>query len=357
MDIARRHPLLTDTVRLLKALSDATRLRLLRLLAAGELNVAELCEVLALPQPTVSRHLGVLRETGLIADRRDGPRVFYALAAGGLEPAVRPAWDALATAIAEGPDARRDRERLSRVLKRRREAGHRFFEKGSAAARGTRQSRFGDLVSWRTAAGLLPREGLLVDLGTGAGDLLPYLARRAGRVLALDFSARMLVLARARARAEGLDNVAFVQGELESAPLPAAAADGVVASLVLHHAARPAEAVREMARLLAPGGRAVLVDFLPHREEWLREEEGDAWLGFEPAAVRAWFEKAGFMEIVIEEGPPPLNSGRRDRPGADRRLRRLRLLWVEAVRGKGTTSPSRKPMRGVRHGAGKVQRG
>ncbi|TPW03711.1 MAG: hypothetical protein FD129_3003, partial [bacterium] len=124
--------------------------------------------------------------------------------------------------------------------------------------------------------------------------------------------------------------------------------DGVVASLVLHHAARPAEAVQEMARLLAPGGRVVVVDFLPHREDWLKEEEGDVWPGFEPKTLRSWFERAGFADILIEEGPPPETSGRRDRPGADRRLKKLRLQWVEAIRtsmNSGRVAPSKSTKR------------
>ncbi len=346
---------LNSTVRVLKSLSDATRLRLLQLLTAEELNVAEMCAVLGQPQPTVSRHLAVLRKAGMLTDRRDGQWVYYSTAADTLEPGVRSAWLALAADLDKTADARRDREKLARVLRKRHEAGRRLLEKEGALP-GTRQSRFGDLVPWRSLAGLLPRNSVIVDLGTGTGDLLPALAPRAGQVVALDFSARVLGVARDRSLAAGLDNVAFVQGELESAPLSSGIADGVVASLVLHHAARPPEAVREIGRLLKPGGRAVLVDFLPHREEWLQEEEGDVWLGFKPESVRGWFEDAGFRNVLIETGPPPARSGRRDRPGADRRLKKLSLLWVEAERNdtkpkttaeatKSKISPKRTPTR------------
>jgi SAM-dependent methyltransferase len=337
--------MISASVRVFKALSDPTRLRLLGLLAGEELNVAEMCEVLGQPQPTVSRHLAVLRESGLLKDRRDGPWVYYALGTDNLDPAVKLGWESFSGVLSTGGELARDRERLAGVLKSRRDASRRFFEHASESADGTRQSQLGDVVPWRSVAGLLSRRDVILDLGTGTGDLLPYLAPRAGRVLALDFSTRMLNLARTRARAAGLDNVTFLRGELESIPLPAESVDGVVVSLVLHHAARPGEAVREIARVLKPGGRAVLVDFLPHREEWLRDEEGDVWLGFEPSAVRDWCERAGLEDVLVEEGPAPSRSGRRDRPGADRRLKRLGLLSIEAVKsaaGDGRASGSNR---------------
>lgn len=126
---------------------------------------------------------------------------------------------------------------------------------------------------------------------------------------------------------------------------------------MLHHAARPAEAVQEVARLLKPGGRAVLIDFLPHQEEWLRSEEGDVWLGFESKALRGWLTRAGLDVVSIEEGPSPASSGRRDRPGTDRRLKNVRLQWVEAVRAEAPAAAPSQLSRGVKNVRRKVQRG
>ncbi|HEX7879387.1 MAG TPA: metalloregulator ArsR/SmtB family transcription factor, partial [Candidatus Eisenbacteria bacterium] len=332
-----------DPARLFRTLGDPSRLRLLRLLAWEELNVAEICRVVGLPQPTVSRQLALLKESGLVADRKSGPWVFHRLAVDAAPAMTRNVIGAVRPTLDEAsPEADRDRTRLDRVLRERQETARLYYASGTESA-GTRQSRFGDATAWRTLAGLLPRQGTIVDLGTGAGDLLPQLSPRAGRVVALDFSEAMLSHARARAKALRLPNVAFVRGELEAVPLPNASADGVVASLVLHHAARPEAAIREMARLLAPGGRAVVVDFLPHREDWLKDEEGDVWPGFDPKALHGWFARAGFSDILIEEGPAPVSSGRRDRPGSDRRLKNLRLQWVEAVRAGEPAAPARTP--------------
>ena len=68
-----------DVARILRTLSDPTRLRLLGLLQDGEQNVTSLRRKLGLPQPTVSHHLALLRSAGLVANRRDGKQVFYSL--------------------------------------------------------------------------------------------------------------------------------------------------------------------------------------------------------------------------------------------------------------------------------------
>ena len=68
-----------NAVRLLRTLSDPTRLRLLGVLQRGEHNVTGLCRSLELPQPTISHHLGLLRSAGLVSNRRDGKQVFYSL--------------------------------------------------------------------------------------------------------------------------------------------------------------------------------------------------------------------------------------------------------------------------------------
>lgn len=350
----------SPTLRFLKALSDPTRLRLLMLVAAEELNVAELGEILSLPQPTVSRHVAALREAGLLRDRRDGPFVYCTSNMAALPEELQRAWEALNRARDEDAETRRDREGLLRILRRRREASRLFFDAAGEKGAGTRQSGLDDTVPWRSLAGLAPRNRLVVDLGTGSGDLLPYLAPRADRVVAVDFSGAMLRRARGRMSAGDAPHVHFVRGELEALPLADGVADGVVASLVLHHTARPAEAVKEMARILKPGGRLVLVDFLPHQEEWLREEEGDVWLGFAPDGLKKWLERAGFSRPLIEEGPPPAHSGRRDlggrdRPGADRRLKRLRLLWVEAEKRPGKSSPAATTRKGEIDGQRKVR--
>jgi ArsR family transcriptional regulator len=335
-----------DPARLFRTLGDPSRLRLLRLLSWEELNVAEICRVVGQPQPTVSRQLALLKESGLVTDRKSGPWVFHRLSAENAPPMTRTVIDAVRPTLDfDSGEAVRDRSRLESVLRERQRAARRYYASGAAESKGTRQSRFGDATAWRTVAGLLPRAGTVVDLGTGAGDLLPQLAPRAGRVVALDFSDAMLQHARVRARALKLDNITFVRGELEAVPLPDGSSEGVVASLVLHHAARPEVAIREMARLLSPGGRAVVVDFLPHREEWLKDEEGDIWPGFDPKALRGWFAQAGFDDILIEEGPPPTSSGRRDRPGTDRRLKNLRLQWVEAIRADTPSSNSKRVSR------------
>src|SRR5512140_2183032 len=105
----REAGVIAASVRVFKALSDPTRLRLLNLLAAEELNVAEIGAVLGQPQPTISRQLAVLRDAKLLKDRRDGPWVYYALQADSLDPEVRTAWDSFSGVLSGAPETTRDR--------------------------------------------------------------------------------------------------------------------------------------------------------------------------------------------------------------------------------------------------------
>ena len=151
------------------------------------------------------------------------------------------------------------------------------------------------------AAGLfalvpLIRRGLRVaDIGTGTGGMLPFFAEFAGDIVAVDISKEMLRRARARAKTLGLDNIEFVKADLHQLPIENASVDAAFATLVLHHAQNPAAALKEMVRILRPGGTLVVVDLVAHRHEWLREEQGDVWLGFTRDELVAELGKAGLI--------------------------------------------------------------
>ena len=105
-----------NTARLFKSLSDETRLRILALLAHGELCVCDLMAILDLPQSTVSRHLAYLRNSGLVLDRREGVWMYYRLSAAA-SPLEQDLLPLLATRLSELTQARRDLE----ILRRRRQ--------------------------------------------------------------------------------------------------------------------------------------------------------------------------------------------------------------------------------------------
>jgi ArsR family transcriptional regulator len=313
----------------LHALADPTRLRLLRLLGAEELSVGELVGILGMTQSRVSGHLGVLRTAGLVVDRRRGTSAFYSLAETG--EAVE-TWNALRPTLPESEEAAEDRRRLAEALRHRREGAREFFDRVAAEWDGGRSESLGFHAGMAAVAGLLPRDAVILDLGTGTGALLPLLARYAGRTVAVDMSREMLVRARERAGAAG-GAVDFVRGDVQELPLPGDSVDGVVANMILHHLAHPERAFREMARVLRRGGRGVVVDLVSHEETWLLEEEGHRWAGFEPAQVAAWCVDAGL-------GIPAFEAVATPRTG---RWSRLEVFTARFARGERSGQKAQSP--------------
>jgi|CXWL01.1.fsa_nt_gi ArsR family transcriptional regulator len=287
----------------LLALADATRLRLLRVLAGHELTVAELCAVLQLPQSTVSRHLKVLGDEGWAASRRDGTSRFYRLRPQDLEPASERLWRVVAEDVAALPTAGADDARLMAVLAARQSRSQAFFAATGAGWDRVRRELFGERAPLAALAGLLPDDAVVGDLGCGTGELTAVLAPFVGRVIAVDAAASML--AAARERLAGQPNVDLRLGGLEALPVADGELDAAVVMLVLHHLPEPRIAFAELARVLCSGGRALIVEMAPHDHEEYRDRMGHVWLGFEPSDLTSWLFAAGFHRIRIT--PLPLD--------------------------------------------------
>ncbi len=275
-----------------QAVSDSNRLRLLRLLKVQELNVQELVSVLELRQPSVSRHLAVLRDAGWVEQRREGTWSWYravpaAEFAGG--PALQQAVAEAAERVAE---AAADDRRLAAVVAERELRGREVFA-GAVDHwdRIRRQYEHQDLQIGMVAA-LAPPGLNVVDVGTGTGALLPILAQAAAQVAAVDQSKSLLANARRRCLAAGCRNVSFHQGDVRALPFADAAFDAAYASMVLHHVADPGAALRELARVVRPAGRVVVVEFTNHNLGWMREQLAHRWLGFQRDQLAAWFAAA-----------------------------------------------------------------
>lgn len=287
-----------DQAALLKSLADGTRLRLVRLLFREELNVQELGTILGVPQPTVSRHLGVLRKAGVVRDRRDGARVFYSLR---LPPALQPG---LRTYLEDcGRSQHPDLERLEEVLTQRASLATDFAERSAA-----RWDDIGPLLhrssALLTAVCLLSeRRDTVADFGTGTGLLLPFLANLGERVLGIDQSSEMLRRARHRCEALHLDNVTFLHRPLEQLTPDEASCDAGLLHFVLHQVASPSSLLLHLHELVRPGGVLVIVDRTSHEDERAKTTFGSLWLGFDPEQVRRWLENAGF-ETTTSAGLP-----------------------------------------------------
>ncbi|MCG8589928.1 MAG: metalloregulator ArsR/SmtB family transcription factor [Proteobacteria bacterium] len=298
--------------RVFKTLSDPTRVRILSLLEAEELAVQELMEVLGMAQSRVSRHLAILREAGLLRDRRDGTYVFYRFTA----PAEGPwhdAWLLTRRTLAGDPTSERDAAALARVIQSRGDQARSFFDAVGPEWDALRKVFHDDVLRARAITHLVPPGGRVLDLGTGTGILAAELAGLGLSVLAVDRSNRMLEAARAKFEQENVQGVELRRGEAHDLPLADAELEGAFAHMVLHYLPSPADAIAEMARVVRPGGVVVVVDFERHEQEWMRQELGVTWLGFGVEEIEAWFQAAGLPDVAIERHETP--SRTRDLPG------------------------------------------
>ena len=279
----------------LRVLADPVRLRILLLLKNEKLSVAELQEILALGQSTISTHLAQLRQAELVEDRRTGKNSLYQLGApdsgdGSLLDAL------LEKAKQEIPEAAADRTGMRRVLKKRQDKTRAFFD--SVAGRLGKDHVPGK--SWKSLAEALLRlmpPMVIADLGAGEGSSALLLARRAVRVVAVDSSAKMIEVGRELATRHGVKNIDFRLGDMEEIPIADGEVELVFFSQSLHHALHPERAIREAHRILAPGGRIVVLDLVKHRFEEAREMYADEWLGFSEAELEPMLRSAGFDNI------------------------------------------------------------
>lgn len=289
----------------LAALADATRARLLACLERQELTVGELQDVLQLPQSTVSRHLKALADAGWVASRETGASNRYRMAGRELEAPARRLWQSVRAEIAEHPAARRDLARVHDVVARRPTKSQEFFATAAGQWDRMRSELFGARPELFGLLGLLDASWTVADLGCGTGQLAEAVGPFVRRVIAVDESAAML--RSARSRLQTIPNAELRHGTLEALPLAAREVDVAVLSLVLPYVSDPVQVLREVHRVLLAGGRALIVDMLPHEREEYRHTMGHLWLGFDTSTISEWAREAGFSNVRVH--PLPALSG------------------------------------------------
>ncbi|MBJ20794.1 MAG: metalloregulator ArsR/SmtB family transcription factor [bacterium] len=291
--------------RVFKTLADPTRVRILRLLEQEELIVGELMEILSMAQSRVSRHLAILREAGLLSDRREGTFVAYRLILPEKGP-WRDAWALARDSLAADPTAERDDTLLRRVLAARRSrtgTGRSFFDAVGPEWDALRRVFGDDLLRARATAALVPPRLRVADIGTGTGVLALELARLGLDVIGIDRSEGMLEAAQEKwqaTQANTAGSIEFRYGDAHDLPLNDDSLDAAFAHMVLHSLEEPGGAIAEMARIVRPGGQVILVDFLLHDHAWMEKDLGLLWLGFEPDALRVWLDEAGLEASRIQ---------------------------------------------------------
>lgn len=273
------------------ALSDSTRCRVLLTLGRQELTVSELCSVLRLPQSTVSRHLRILGDGGWLHTRPEGTHRLYSLAPDDLDRAAGRLWRLTREQFGGTSVARDDLQRLEAVLGQRRTRSQEFFESTAGQWDKMRDELFGSGGSPLSLLGLLDEDWVVGDLGCGTGRVGAALAPFVRRVIAVDGSRAMLDAA--RDRLGGRDNVELRRGELESLPLEDSSLDAATLILVLHHLPDPAAGLAEVARVLRPQGRLLIVDMLSHDRHEYQQQMGHIWLGFDEKQIRRLLAAAG----------------------------------------------------------------
>ena len=290
---------MSSTLNFLRLLADPTRLRLILLLEQEELSVAELQDIMGLGQSRISSHLAQLKRAGVVADRRAGKNVYYALSETNGQNATRAKVSELTRALArEFPETKRDRTALKVALRKRQDKARAYFDELAG--------KFGRSYvpgrSWQALAHtlitLLPAQNV-ADLGAGEGTLSQLLAKTAKKVIAIDNAPKMVEFGAKLAAEHGFKNLEYRLGDIEDPPIEKGSIDLAVLSQALHHALHPERAIAGAHRILKRGGRLVILDLLSHRFDRARELYADQWLGFSEVELQQWLEEAGFKNIEV----------------------------------------------------------
>jgi ArsR family transcriptional regulator len=275
-----------------QSLADPTRLRILALLRLMELSVGELAQVLGQSQPRVSRHLKILADAGILERRKEGSWVFLTLADARILEPVFTLLDAWADASTRSLFAA-DAARTEKIRAERTEAANRYFAGHAEVWDQIRSLHVAESEVERAIDAALGRPlGRLVDIGTGTGRMIELFGPSANHAIGIDRSSEMLRLARAKLEAAGIQS-SLRQGDMYALPLEDRSADQIIIHQVLHYAHSPASAIAEAARVLAPGGKLLVVDFAAHEREELRSTDAHIRLGFDDELMASWFNAAG----------------------------------------------------------------
>lgn len=285
----------------LGSLADATRLRLLRLLERQELGVAELCDILQLPQSTVSRHLKVLGDLGWVRNRKEGTAHFYRTLLDELDLAARKLWLVAREQTDRWPSVSQDQIRLRALLEQRSDSQS-FFAGAAAEWDSLRGQLYGRQFAAAACFGLISDKLSVADLGCGTGHIAAEIAPFVRNVISVDNSSAMLKAA--RRRVANLANVELRRGELTALPIEDGICDAALVVLALTYILNPVAAISEAVRILKPGGKLVIVDLLPHGRDDFRRQMNQHWPGFDLETVRRWLTDGG-MEVTACRGLGP----------------------------------------------------
>ncbi len=273
-------------------LADPTRLRLLKLLEKSELGVLELCDILQMPQSTVSRHLKLLADQGWIENRRQGTNNLYRASVEGMETHAGKLWALAREQTRDWATFEQDALRLEAAIARRPGDAQSFFAGAAGDWDKLRGELYGGSFPTQAVAGLLPSHWTVADLGCGTGHLAGLLAPNVKKVIGVDQSPAMLK--GAQKRLERFTNVELLEGDITKLPISDGACDAVLVVLVLTYVERYALALKEARRVLRSGGQLVVIDLLMHSRDDFKRLMGQAVSGFDAKGFSGALVEAGF---------------------------------------------------------------
>ncbi len=299
------------TLTALRAAAEETRLRLILLLARGEMTVGELADCVNQSQPRVSRHLKLLVDAGLLTRLQEGTQVFYRLATSG---PVRWIIDGITTRDGE-QDFADDQARRASILAARQDRARAYFETHAATWNHERANLVDAAQIERVLVDLAAAgpEDSLLDIGTGTGRIIELFGPFVASALGVDQSREMLAIARVALGGSQFAHCSVRQGDMYALPLEDSAMTLITLHQVLHFAENPQAVITEAARVLAPGGRLLVVDYLPHNREQLRSDHAHRRLGFADGEIRGYARAAGLVlhhSVTVEGGDLPVGLWR-----------------------------------------------
>lgn len=284
-----------------KACADPLRLNILRILSEGSFGVLELCQLFEIKQSSMSHHLKILANAGLVTTRREGNSIFYRRSL--LHP--NNAWFELTQILFASLDqlvlAEAINQRLQGLYQERAENSHEFFTKHASEFHQKQDliashEQYGETLEDLVATLNLQQASTALEIGPGEGALLPTLSQRFAQVVGLDVSAAMLAKASTKVAEQNLENIELLHGDCQIALDQGIQADLVTCNMVLHHVPAPKEIFNHSAELLKPGGCLLITDLCAHDQVWARESCGDLWLGFAPEDLTSWAHDAQLEE-------------------------------------------------------------
>jgi ArsR family transcriptional regulator len=284
------------------SLADRTRLRLMRVLERHELGVVELCEILQLPQSTVSRHLKILSDRGWVRPRREGTTRLYRAHLDELDSAARKLWMLAREQTDDWTTIQQDDLRLVRRLRNREADSQAFFAGAAGKWDKLRQIQYGESFTHSAMLSLLPGDFIVADLGCGTGQVAAMLSEHVRKVIAVDSSAAMLKAA--RKRLNGRVNIELLRAELTETPLETNSCDAALLLLVLSYVANYQDALREASRILKPGGKLVIIDLMSHDRDDFRRQMEQVHAGFDINEMSSALLNAGLKPGHVAPLPP-----------------------------------------------------